>query len=101
MNTPFKSVRLLVIGPAVAIAVATGCVASVGGGGRYDDSVDVSYGVGFYEPYGYDYGGWGPGYRVGPSRGGENRRDRAGRAYHAPQPSRRTPSIPTHSRPHR
>ncbi|HXP64832.1 MAG TPA: hypothetical protein VN815_05095 [Steroidobacteraceae bacterium] len=28
----------------------------------------VGYDGGYYEPYGYDYGGWGVGYRVGPSR---------------------------------
>jgi len=41
----------------------------------YDGDVGVGYYGGFYEPYGYDYGGWGPGYHVGPPRGGERRGD--------------------------
>jgi hypothetical protein len=44
-----------------------GCaVEGVGYGG---DAVGVGYVGGFYEPYGYEYGGWGRGYRVGPPRG--------------------------------
>jgi hypothetical protein len=41
-----------------------------GGGYGYSDGVDVGYVGGVYEPYGYDYGGWGRGYRVGPPHGG-------------------------------
>ena len=29
-----------------------------------------AYAGSFYEPGGYEYGGWGRGYRVGPPRGG-------------------------------
>ncbi len=36
----------------------------------YDDA-GVGYYGGVYAPYGYDYGGWDGGYRVGPPRGGE------------------------------
>jgi hypothetical protein len=39
-----------------------GCVAA----GYSDGEVGVGYVGGFYEPYGYEYGGWGRGYRVGP-----------------------------------
>jgi hypothetical protein len=35
----------------------------------------VGYDAGYYEPYGYEYGGWGPAYRVGPGRGGDRRGD--------------------------
>jgi hypothetical protein len=71
---------------------------------------DVGYVGGAYEPTGYVYGGWGPGYHVGPpphgrergERGGERRPEQAKpsppRAYRPAPPSREVPSIP--SRPH-
>ncbi|MES1982992.1 MAG: hypothetical protein V4443_11030 [Pseudomonadota bacterium] len=74
------------------------------------DTVGVSYGVGFYEPYGYEYGGWGPNYMVVPPRhNGVWRNDpnrfiggrRAGApapSYRPADPSRRMPSIPSRSR---
>jgi hypothetical protein len=60
-------------------------------GGGYDGDVGVGVGVGYvgdyYEPGGYDYGHWGPGYRVGPPRGhGSEGRGRP------------APSIPSHPR---
>jgi hypothetical protein len=86
----------------ILVGFATGCV--VPGG---DTSVGVSYGVDYYEPYGYDYGGWGPGYRVGPPPRGGWRHDRP--AFHGgppprphtfrpPGPSHSMPSIPNHPR---
>jgi hypothetical protein len=52
-----------------ALMSLAGCVA----GGGYGGDVGVGY-VGYvgevYEPAGYEYGGWGRGYRVGPPRGG-------------------------------
>ena len=63
---------------------------TVGGGG---------YVGGVYEPYGSDYGGWGPGYHVAPSRRGERRVEQPSpRAYRPAPRSRPSPSIPT--RPH-
>ena len=47
---------------ALLFAAIAGCVA----GGAYDGGVDVGYGVDFYDAGGYEYGGWGPGYGVGP-----------------------------------
>ncbi len=95
------SIRAVLVPLFVAVA---GCV--VGGG--YDGDVGVGYGVGFYEPGGYDYGGWGPGYAVGPPRPGFDRdHDHGGRpdAHAAPHPSyrpaaptRSVPSVPTHPR---
>jgi len=69
---------------------------------------DVGYAGGYYEPYGYDYGGWGVGYRVGPSRCCDHRDDHQGnrgRVGHAPayRPApagRSAPSIPSRSRAH-
>jgi hypothetical protein len=75
----------------------------------------VGYDGGYYEPYGYDYGGWGVGYRVGPSRCCEHRDDhhddhrdhpvgqgRGGRqpAYRPAPQGRSAPSIPGRSRAH-
>ena len=78
----------------------------------------VGYDAGYYEPYGYDYGGWGLGYRVGPSRCCEGRdehrddrrddrgdrgdRGRGGRApaYRPAPAGRSAPSIPGRSRRH-
>jgi hypothetical protein len=68
----------------------------------------VGYDGGYYEPYGYDYGGWGVGYRVGPGRCCDHRDEHShpvggGRAGHAPayRPApagRSAPSIPGRSR---
>jgi hypothetical protein len=81
------------------LTLLNGCV--VGGAG-YEEGVGVSYGADFYEPYGYEYGGWGPRYRVGPPRGGEPRLGRPSGsrppAYHSAAPSRAMPSIPSRPR---
>jgi hypothetical protein len=80
---------------ALALTMLNACVVSgVGVGG----SVGVGYDAGYYEPYGYDYGGWGHGYRVGPGRGGDRRGDHPSRSYRPAPASRRTPSIPNRSR---
>lgn len=42
--------------------------------------LDVGYAGGYYEPWGYDYGGWGGGYRVGPPRGDWGRAVDSGQA---------------------
>jgi hypothetical protein len=99
-----RSMRALIVIASAALVSAAlqGCV--VGGGYDGGANVDVDYGVGFYEPYGYEYGGWGPGYGVGPPRRGY---DRGGRgdghgaphpAYRPAAPSRPMPSLPSHSR---
>ncbi|MGA8706526.1 MAG: hypothetical protein WB646_06005, partial [Steroidobacteraceae bacterium] len=72
----------------------TGCAVEGGGYGGYGYDGDVGVGVGYvgdyYEPYGYDYGHWGPGYRVGPPHGRDH-----GPVGHG----RSAPSIPNHPRP--
>ena len=86
--------------------LASGCAVYDGGGYGYRSSVGI--GIDYYEPFGGEYGGWGPGYRVAPfrggsarmDRGGEHRRDRAGghpggHAYRSAPPSRSMPSIPS------
>ena len=72
-------------------ALASCAVEGVG----VDGSVGVGYVGGYYEPYGYDYGGWGPGYVVGPYRGGHGGWNR-GRG-HAPayRPAPRGHAMPS------
>ena len=74
MNCMPRSWRIGAVGLFALVALAACVVGGYGG--------DVGYVGGVYVPGGYDYGGWGPGYRVGPPRGG----DRGG--------GRSAPSIP-------
>lgn len=94
MTTVDRSLRTAALG-LLLVSALQGCTVT---GAGYDDTVGVSYGLGFYEPMGYDYGGWGPGYRVGPPRGDDRRRQSSSRPFRSPHPSRATPSIPTRSR---
>jgi hypothetical protein len=100
MNT--SSLRSTTIALAVALftAFSSGCaVTGDGYGYGYDGNVDV--GLDYYEPYGGYYGGWGPGYRVGPYReGGDHRPDQGGghappHAYRPAPASHSMPSIPS------
>jgi hypothetical protein len=84
MNIKFAPWKVSLIGLA-ALGILAGCLVGPGG---YDDSVGVGYVGGYYAPGGYEYGGWGHGYRVAPPRGGRPE-GRGGRA---------APSIPSHSR---
>lgn len=81
----------LVVGAAVLLGTQ-GCV-SPG-----VSSMSVSYGVGFYQPWGFDYGAWGPRYYVGPPRRGGPWRPpprRAGPpAFRPPLAGRPMPSLP-------
>lgn len=64
MNNPL--LRSWKLGPGlIALLMLAACVAA-----GYDGEVGVGYVGGVYEPGGYEYGGWGPGYHVGPPRGG-------------------------------
>jgi hypothetical protein len=74
--------------------VLSGCILPGGGYG---------YGGEYYEPYGVDYGGWGPDYRVAPFRGGDHHPGGEGghgsaHAYRAAPASHSMPSIPSSSR---
>lgn len=81
-------------------SLSAGCVVSGGGGYGYDGNVGV--GLGYYEPAGVEYGGWGRGYRVAPFRGGgEHRTDRSdshAHGYRSAPASHSAPSIPSRSR---
>jgi hypothetical protein len=80
------------------LGVLSGCIVP---GGDYGYDGGVAYGADYYEPYGAVYGGWGPGYRVGPVRDGGYRSDHGGgegHAYRAAPASHSIPSIPSRSR---
>jgi hypothetical protein len=96
-------IRRSILALVVVISLALGgcVVGGYGGGYGYDDRSTVGYGVGYYEPSGHDYGGWGPGYHAGPPpRGGYEHPAQSDShpAYHPASPSRSVPSIPTQSR---
>lgn len=90
------------------IAALGGCVAvgeGYGGGPYYGPPATVEYGVDFYEPSGFDYGGlWRPGYHVGPpprggfERGGHPDSHDSHPAFHPAPAGRPIPSIPTQPR---
>ena len=89
---------------ALGIVLLTFLFACVVPGGEYERSAGVAYGVNYYEPSGHTYGGWPPGYKVAPPRGGDPHAEHARyeappHAYRPTPPSRPIPSIPTHSRP--
>jgi hypothetical protein len=81
---------------ALAVVAFSGCAVDGVSG-----EVGVGYVGGYYEPYGYDYGGWGPGYAVGPYRDGHGgySRDRGhAPAFHPAPQGHAMPSIPSRSR---
>lgn len=72
-----------------------------GGGFGYGPS--TGFGLGYYEPTGVNYGGWGGGYYVGPVHGGPVYGYHGGggaqpHAFRAAPASRPVPSIPSHAR---
>lgn len=87
---------------AFLVGIAVGCAGcTVTGDGGYG-GVGVSYVGGYYEPYGYDYGGWGPDYVVGPGRygspHGNSGEDHGSGGYRRAAPGRPMPSIPQRPR---
>ena len=80
---PLRGVGIRGMLAAAVFAVSlSGCVAYGGGYGYGYDGPAVGVGLDYGEPYG-DYGGWGPGYRVGPYRGaGDNRGGGGGGGHH-------------------
>ncbi len=76
------------------------CTVEPGYGYGYGDvsGGNVGLGIDYYEPFGFDYGGWGPGYRTGPPRGGA-RFGGGGpgfpHSYRSAPSSRAMPSIPS------
>ncbi len=72
--------------------LTSGCVVP---GGGYGYQENVGFGLGYYEPVGVRYGGWGGGYSVGPVRGGVGYEQHGGHGAPAP---RSIPSIPSRER---
>ena len=89
MNSLRRSWKIVTVGLA-ALAALSACV--VGGPG-YDRGGGRVYVGGVYEAPGAVYGGWGPGYRVGPARDDHARPDASGGRRDAP-------SIPDRPRDH-
>jgi hypothetical protein len=106
MKVPRSRLMASGLGAMASLLLSSCAVTGVGVEGT------LGYDGGYYEPYGYDYGGWGAGYRVGPGRCCDHRDGhhdhpvgRGGRAGHAPayRPApagRSAPSIPSRSRTH-
>jgi len=84
-----------------ALAMLGGLAACAVEGPGYGE-VDYGYVGGYYEPYGYDYGGWGGRYHVGPpGRGGgraEGHPDGGRPGGHPGGGGRSAPSIPSRGR---
>jgi hypothetical protein len=76
---------------ALLAACAVGVDGPYGGGAYGGDG----YAGAYYEPFGYDYGGWGGGYHVGPARGGERGRAPESHSYRSAPAGHATPSIPS------
>jgi hypothetical protein len=84
---------LAIAAAGVLLLLAFGCAVPGGYEGTY---------LGYYEPAGIGYGGWGAGYDVGPWRAGGVPHGRvfAGRQAFRPAPAGHAmPSIPSHARP--
>jgi hypothetical protein len=90
------ALRTLLIGAALASCAALAACA-VEGAGYGGPDVGVGYVGDFYEPYGYAYGDWAPGYRVGPPRDRDHAPQGRAPQGRAPQ-GRAAPSIPTRPR---
>ena len=98
MKTLYRALRpAALIGLVALLTLPAGC--AVEGGYAYGPAVSVGVGLDYYEPYGFDYGGWGPGYDVGPPRGGAPHRGVGpGRGFRPAPPGRAMPSIPSAAR---
>ena len=81
---------------ALGLLLLAGLCACIAAGPGYDGGVGVTYVGDYYEPYGYDYGGWGPAYHVAPPRGDQRRPEHPSPHAYRPAPrSRAIPTIPT------
>jgi hypothetical protein len=111
MNNVLLRWLVLAFGIGTLTVLLAGCLVPVGGDGYYDEG--FVGGAAYYEPYGTNYGGWGPGYQVAPHRndgyrppppggGGHSAPahisvpDRKAAPAYRPAPaSRSTPSLPS------
>jgi hypothetical protein len=82
-----------------SVGLLSGCdVAPVG---AYSYNYGGPVGVDYYQPSGFNFGGWGPGYRLAPSRGDGRPfvRGRPNHTFRPARPGRPMPSIPGGGRP--
>jgi len=92
--------RVLLIGMALLSNGLVGC--AVQGDyayGPHGPASSLNIGLDYYEPFGFDYGGWGPGYYLGPPlvSPGRGRFPRDGPAPNNRPPNERPPRDgPTH-----
>ncbi|HTJ90563.1 MAG TPA: hypothetical protein VL356_10350, partial [Acidocella sp.] len=90
MKALFLPRHIIISGIGLFVLLASGCAAP--GGGSFQRT---SIGVGYYQPSGFYYGGWGPGYRVGPPWPGQFRRSRTFVGGRPTRLVRPIPSIPS------
>ena len=64
MNHLLRNRTLIAAAGLLALLTLSACVAT----GYGDSGGGIGYVGGYYEPAGYEVGGWGSGYRVGPPR---------------------------------
>jgi squid-like protein/heterogeneous nuclear ribonucleoprotein A1/A3 len=93
--SPVRGLACVLLLAGVAV-LSGGCVAE----GGYGYAGGVGVGMDYYEPVGAIYGGWGPGYLVGPGRGGPYRGGGGGVAhsYRSSPAGHSAPSIPSGGR---
>ncbi len=104
MSTRFKRCSTSAVVAGCFILLASGCAVTGEGGYGNSGDVTVSFRRDYYDPFGFDYGPWGPDYQVGPYRGGAQRPQRSagnapGRNYRPAPASHSVPSIPSRPRP--
>ncbi|WP_305807253.1 hypothetical protein, partial [Stenotrophomonas sp. YIM B06876] len=94
MKTPSRNGLAAAALGGLLVLLSSGCAVTSDGGYAYGAAPAVGIGLDYYdEPFGFDYGGWGPGYGVGPfhrggdfhPRGGGNA---SGHAFRPAAPSR-------------
>jgi hypothetical protein len=90
MNALLLHKYITIMSVGLFVLLASGC--AVPGGGFYQTT---SIGIGFYQPSGFYYGGWGRGYWVGPPRAGQFRSSRVFVRGRPTTVVRRVPSIPS------
>jgi hypothetical protein len=98
MNNMLLRSIVFVYGVGTLVVLMACCILPDGETGYDSGGICTAYD----EPYGVDYGGWGPDYQVAPYRGSGHRRPTGGggpaatRAYRSAPASRSMPSLPSH-----
>lgn len=103
MSTRVKRCSTAAVVAGLFLLLASGCAVTGEGGYGYNGGVSVGVGLDYYDPFGFDYGPWGPDYQVGPYRGGAQHRQRGdgkapGHNYRPAPRSHSVPSIPSKPR---